>query len=184
MARLSLYSDRTLVWSVRLEDREYLGGRDESCDLTLQSLLASRRHFRLVSQPNGGYLIEDLGSENGIYVDGVREYHRVLEAPVTIQVGDEVLLFDPDDNEGPAPPEPPAVQTLQVTHGRYGASDGASELPSTHGVGPVVLRRIQAETRLRSRPHLSLKQGQNERLFVILTLQVSTTTMMFCQCPN
>lgn len=47
-------------------------GRDDSaCDLLLDSDLTSRRHARIVTDPQGNSLLTDLGSSNGTFVNGL-----------------------------------------------------------------------------------------------------------------
>ena len=69
-----------------LERREYILGRDPSCDILLDSPGVSRRHARL-TQEGDGYVLEDLGSSNGTFVNDER-----LAAPRRLKSGDEVKL--------------------------------------------------------------------------------------------
>jgi len=55
-------------------------GRDPQCDVPLDFPMISWRHARLTRVPNG-MLVEDLGSRNGTYVDGVRVGAKVLVKP-------------------------------------------------------------------------------------------------------
>jgi pSer/pThr/pTyr-binding forkhead associated (FHA) protein len=61
-------------------------GRALECDVRLDDPLVSRRHALVVADP-GGPRIEDLGSSNGLYVNGSR-----TRQPVTLEVGDVVQL--------------------------------------------------------------------------------------------
>ena len=51
--------------------RSWVIGNSPDCDVVVDSLLASSRHCRL-SQTADGYILDDLGSTNGTYVDGLR----------------------------------------------------------------------------------------------------------------
>jgi predicted component of type VI protein secretion system len=63
-----------------------LMGRDVSNDIILGDSEISRQHARLTRTP-GGYVIEDLGSTNGSFVNGER-----LMAPRVLNPGDLVAL--------------------------------------------------------------------------------------------
>ncbi|MBW2277329.1 MAG: GGDEF domain-containing protein [Deltaproteobacteria bacterium] len=61
-------------------------GRDPDCDEILRDDGISRQHAEVVREKSGGYLIRDLGSTNGIFVEGERvAQHRLRD-------GDKVLL--------------------------------------------------------------------------------------------
>ena len=51
--------------------RSWIIGNSADCDVTVDSRLASSRHCQL-SQTADGYILDDLRSTNGTYVDGVR----------------------------------------------------------------------------------------------------------------
>jgi pSer/pThr/pTyr-binding forkhead associated (FHA) protein len=61
-------------------------GRGGECELMLASPLVSRRHARLVHSENG-VTLEDLGSSNGVYVNG-----ELLQGPRLLEVGDRIDL--------------------------------------------------------------------------------------------
>lgn len=58
-----------LDWSGAQED--LLIGRGPGCDVALPDGTVSRRHARLVFR-DGGWIVQDLGSRNGVTVNGVR----------------------------------------------------------------------------------------------------------------
>ena len=66
-----------------------LFGRDVTNDIVLADAEVSRQHARLTHTP-GGYVLEDLGSTNGSFVNGER-----LVAPRTLNPGD-LVGFDTD----------------------------------------------------------------------------------------
>lgn len=47
-------------------------GRSAACDLTLDDSFVSQRHFRLAPDGAAGWIVEDLGSTNGTWLDGQR----------------------------------------------------------------------------------------------------------------
>lgn len=75
-------------------------GRSASCDVVLDSALISRRHARIL-RSEAGLFIEDLGSRNGIIVNGtlVRGSAR-LSAGDRLRIGPEILEVVEQSREG------------------------------------------------------------------------------------
>jgi len=71
---------------VFLEKSTLLIGRDEQCDLVIPDRQVSRQHASIVLQGDG-YIVTDLGSKNGTFVNG-----QELGAPYTLQDGDEIQI--------------------------------------------------------------------------------------------
>jgi len=78
------------------EEGEFLIGRSHSADIILPSDNVSRRHARLYTV-DGGCFIEDLGSANGVFVNG-RRIHEVveIEGSAQVRVGDYHLHLKSD----------------------------------------------------------------------------------------
>jgi pSer/pThr/pTyr-binding forkhead associated (FHA) protein len=72
---------------MELSQFPFVIGRDESADFTVESTRVSRRHAVLDEQ-DGAFVLRDLDSTNGTYVNG----KRVSEVPVT--TGDVVVIAD------------------------------------------------------------------------------------------
>jgi predicted component of type VI protein secretion system len=99
-----------------LSDDELTIGRDISNNIVINDPEVSRRHARLTTQA-GTYVIEDLGSTNGTFVDGQRLMGpHTLRSGETIMFGEKVSLkyeqtgYDPDATligAGAAMPAPP-----------------------------------------------------------------------------
>jgi hypothetical protein len=68
-------------------------GRSRDCDVVVQDPNVSRRHAAV--KPRGGsWIVEDLGSTNGVVVNGRRIDHpRVLSAGDEIELGTATLTF-------------------------------------------------------------------------------------------
>ncbi len=107
-----------------LAKNEITIGRDISNDIVVSDAEVSRKHVRLIVQA-GQYILEDLGSTNGTFVNEQRiSGPRILSEGDTIQLGEHVVFvfeavgFDPDATvavsakdvkvEEPAP-EPAAI---------------------------------------------------------------------------
>src|SRR5260370_32826686 len=66
--------------------RSWVIGNRADCDVVVDSSLASGRHCELTQTPEG-YVLSDLGSTNGTYVNGLRIASRTRVTP-----GDSVTL--------------------------------------------------------------------------------------------
>ncbi|MEI2778220.1 MAG: FHA domain-containing protein [Tetrasphaera sp.] len=69
-------------------------GRDPRCDLVLDDLLVSRFHTRIRPHTEDLLLVQDLGSANGTFVDGVQVTEAVLAPGQLLGVGSWVLQWD------------------------------------------------------------------------------------------
>ena len=77
---------------LKIDKPNYVFGRDETCDLVLQDALVSRRHAELRwLADHKCWALSDLGSRNGVFVNGVRitETTRVDDG-TQLQVGGQV----------------------------------------------------------------------------------------------
>ena len=101
-----------------------IAGREAINDLVLNDAEVSRRHTRILREPEG-YLVEDLGSTNGTFVNGKR-----VTVPTLLYHGDIVelgksvrLIFQldqpyeqvtkPIEMERAAPPPPPITPSAE-----------------------------------------------------------------------
>lgn len=98
------------------EGRPVVVGRTGELDMVLSDDLVSRRHARFLLQ--GGQLhVEDLGSTNGVFVNG----QRVKQA--TLSLGDRVLI---------------GASILRVTERQGGAVDDAASRQRMEALGAAV----------------------------------------------
>jgi hypothetical protein len=75
-----------------LTEDNALIGREDQCDIRLLDQSISRKHARIIFQ-NEEFIIEDLDSTNGTYVNGIRIVKCVLRQNDMIQVGDVKMVF-------------------------------------------------------------------------------------------
>ncbi len=68
-------------------------GRNPECDIVLQPKSVSRRHAAIVRK-EGGFLLRDMGSTRGTFLNGVKLTHPVmLQDGNTVQIGELLLTF-------------------------------------------------------------------------------------------
>jgi FHA domain len=80
-----------LDWSGAQED--LLIGRGPGCDVALPDETVSRRHARLVFR-DGGWIVQDLGSRNGVTVNGVRVGRCQLQPGDRVGLGLQLVDID------------------------------------------------------------------------------------------
>ena len=85
MAHLILLLDGQAT-TIELSSDETLLGRDPKCTLEIKSGMVSRRHARVFKNADE-FLVEDMGSGNGTFVNGSK-----IEGPKPIKHGDRIKL--------------------------------------------------------------------------------------------
>jgi len=69
------------------EADEYVIGRRSDCQIFVPDMRVSRQHARLVREAEGGWRLEDLGSNNGTFINGSR-----VQGTATLENEDEILI--------------------------------------------------------------------------------------------
>ena len=91
-ARLTIKAGPGSGKVVELAQQEVVIGRAAPASLVIPMPDISRRHARVIFQ-GGNYVLEDLGSSNGTFINGQRlQQPQVLADGVEIQLGAEVFL--------------------------------------------------------------------------------------------
>ncbi len=92
---------RYLNHDLELNEGEFVVGRNASCQLSLDDPLVSRRHGMLMVRDDA-VTVEDLGSRNGVSVNGERITGRVILRPGDrIQIGSQEMLLVGGQSGGP-----------------------------------------------------------------------------------
>ena len=87
MAILVIRRPGQVEQSVHLDDLQVTVGRLEDNELTIDDRSVSRRHA-VITRHGDAHTITDLGSRNGMWVNG----RRTRDKPVVLRPGDEVAL--------------------------------------------------------------------------------------------
>src|ERR1700684_1462014 len=70
-AEIFVYVGQELKAKYSIEHGEYIIGRDASCPIAIDADLVSRHHARLTFNAYE-LVMEDLGSSNGVFIEGVQ----------------------------------------------------------------------------------------------------------------
>jgi hypothetical protein len=87
-------------------------GRESQCEIVIDDPLASRRHAQVLRNPDGQFMVEDLGSKNGILVNGKKLARAALRDGDVVRIGRTEILFTTGE---PAILERAAVAGLEKT---------------------------------------------------------------------
>lgn len=84
----------TLLMSLAFGGKKELSiGRADTNEISLDGLQISNRHARIL-QTNAGVVVEDLGSTNGVYVNGKRVFRETVTPADAIQIGTFLIKID------------------------------------------------------------------------------------------
>ena len=115
-------------------------GRDPDNHLSIADQLLSRRHC-MVEAASDGFLLRDLGSANGTYVNGTAVTARVLQHGDRIRAGNSLLLFvnsDRVDDERVVVVDAIDALTERIERGPAGyPSNSASDLSGVLGTASL-----------------------------------------------
>ncbi len=139
---------RYLNHDLELNEGEFAVGRNASCQLSLDDPLVSRRHALLLVGPDM-VTVEDLGSRNGVVVNGERIQGRVLlRAGDRIQIGSqEMILVVAGTGANPSSVRSPlraTVTNLTGSEGSLPEGDRTSAGSFTADTDPSMVRRVDA----------------------------------------
>lgn len=85
---------------LRLFRTQYTIGRSQDCDITIDDPYISPQHARIILLPAGdGYVVEDLSSTNGTFLNGIRVRSAPLPAQGILRLGRSNLSWTNDDSE-------------------------------------------------------------------------------------
>ncbi len=91
--RLVIRDERGVEQRVIMQRPEMRIGRGLENDVVLEGLSVSRSHARLIQ--DGGLVVEDLGSRNGVFVNGERVQRRPVAPGDVIRLGAAEVRFLP-----------------------------------------------------------------------------------------
>src|SRR5208283_1894530 len=106
MASLSIIFGGQEERSVALDKPKSVVGREPTCDIQIENLGISRQHCAFVLRGET-YMVQDLGSSNGTFVNGRKITEHFLNHDDEVVIGKYALKFK---NEAQAAPAAPTVE--------------------------------------------------------------------------
>ena len=98
MAKLEILEGPEAGRKYQLDRGRLIIGRDPECDIRIAQSSISRRHAAIELNDDGWH-IEDLGSQNGVFIEDKPVSRSAIEHQVKIQLGTIRVLFDADYGE-------------------------------------------------------------------------------------
>ena len=123
MLRIILKFNSTVLNELKIDQDEIIIGRDSGNDIQIDNVAVSREHARIIRGPNY-YLIEDLNSTNGTFVNGKMINKKFLKKDDEILIGKHSLQVVLED--------PPAIMKERKLKG----------IDTTYRMGPAEYKRI------------------------------------------
>lgn len=131
--RLKVASGNAAGTVIEVEDELVIGRQAAGHGSLGNDIEISRQHARITRDADGRYLIEDLNSTNGTYVNG-----RLVDGPTSLETGDRIevgasaLIVQVS-----APPPTPRSTPVTTTSAQAQAQAEADPLEPTGGAGPA-----------------------------------------------
>ncbi len=139
-------------------------GRSSDADLQLDDLTVSKQHARILRNDKAQYVLEDLGSSNGTFLNGVQVKTKPLQEGDRVQIGKTVLTFHRPEEESGAMPRPRTETLLDIERGDKKSSQVTSsvdvDMASREGAA-VGESTIENLTRANYRLRTLLEIGQS-----------------------
>ncbi len=143
------YRLRYLQNELELREGEFAIGRSVECQLSLDDPLVSRRHAVLKLE-RGDVVVQDLGSRNGVLVNGQK-----IEGRVQLRAGDKVLignqeltLVQLDDDAAARQPPASASRRLKETQPAFDAVTDEYNVTKVGYLAPDVAAELSIVRRL------------------------------------
>jgi len=113
--RLEVISGNAPGNTITVDDELVIGRHAQGAGRLAEDEEISRQHARISRERTGDYAIEDLGSSNGTFVNGLRiQSPRLLSPGDSIETGATTLVVREIVRPQPVQPVPPLALSLEV----------------------------------------------------------------------
>jgi sigma-B regulation protein RsbU (phosphoserine phosphatase) len=151
----------------KLGEGDYVIGRRSDCQIFVPDMRVSRQHARL-HRENGGWQLEDLGSNNGTFVNGSRIQQAVIKHQDEIQIANNRIRVEmPGDTHSQQLPIESNVTIVEVQNSAVWTAQAESGL-----LRPPSGRFMSASTQERN---VRLIERKVDALTSILEVTASST---------
>jgi len=192
MAEFSILTGDGKEFIYELEKDDLSIGRSKDRDIILPDHTISRKHARMSKTPDG-YLLEDLGSHNGTFVNASRITTHILRHNDQVKIGASMLTFLDESARAATPPveeskpvvdEPEDLQEREVIESGPVAEeeDGQELLISIKSDGAAkedeeIAPKFEGKESETSRINLIDLEKSNKTLYVLLQISRKLNTV-------
>lgn len=113
MFRIIVKFNNTVLKEIKIDQDVIVIGRDPGNDIQVDNMAVSREHARIIKEQNY-YLIEDLKSTNGTFVNGKKINKKFLTKDDEISIGKHILQVALEDH--PAIAKEPKPKGIDRTY--------------------------------------------------------------------
>ncbi len=135
-AKLTIVDGKDSGKNIEITKDEILAGRSLDNDFVISDISVSRKHFK-ITKDGTRFIISDMGSGNGIKVNGTKTTSATLSDGDIISVGARQIKFEILNPELKAKPQRTPKQTMPVNY-----EEPEDEEPVKKGSSPLVLVAI------------------------------------------
>src|ERR1041384_1360192 len=115
-ARIAAISGKLKGAIFNLTDEPLIIGRETAANVCVADASVSRRHSKIEKQ-DAGFVITDLESLNGTFINNVPVRSRVLEHGDHVRIGESQFLFLTDEGEPASKSSEVTLDEIQVVTG-------------------------------------------------------------------
>ena len=98
MPKVTVYKGRNVLFEHFVKGDEVVIGRSNDVQIPLDHPLVSRRHARIKKQ-GSSWILEELGSKNGLFVNGQLVNQKILKHEDTVEIAQHILVWHRPDSE-------------------------------------------------------------------------------------
>ena len=116
MLKILLKFKNSEIKTIETDKAEITIGRNPTNDIHIDNLGVSKQHAKIIRQ-DGAYLIEDLNSTNGTFINDKRVARAVLNENAEIHIGKHSLIISHIKQGNKNPPQDFGDKTVVVKKG-------------------------------------------------------------------
>jgi len=140
-----IISDPTGAREVQLDPKGAILGRGVNCDVVLADDTISRHHARIYQDPFGRWIVEDLGSHNGVYVEGQRVKAQAVSPGQKIVISNFTLFLSGESKE-PTVVGTTVATTIQVVDKGLEENIQSYRADQAAALSPVLMQHLNEFT--------------------------------------